>query len=558
MHTRTFPNLPLSCLLLVFLFLDFDTFAQTVPTWQSARVTGSASQNNRYSYDAVVDATGNTYEVGDFRGTVVVGGTTLVTPTGTDSDGYIVKYTPMGTVAWIKQLSSTGGESVQSIALDAAGDIYIGGDFGSSFSLGNGVDLSGGSGTISKVFVARYSAQGTPIWAHQTSATGYGAVGGGDLGVDAAGNVYCTYFANIITVGSTTLTTLNNSKAIFLGRLSGSTGVLQSLVQAFSYAPPTPTAVYYRPTLAVVPTGEVYISTSFSHPAILGTTTLTCPNANTDVLVAKYGTQGTFEWVKHLSSAGIESAGNTVADGNGNLYVTFNFTDPIAVDGTILPSAGLFDGSLIKYSPQGTVQWVAPSGGPGADRLSSVALDAAGNPYVTGLFSNVTRFGATTLTSAGSQDISVAGYTSQGQLRWAQRAGGSGADAGSHIGLHANGEVQVLGYFAGTCNFGPFSLSTSTISETFLARLGSAPLATRTNQAVPASLYPNPAASTVHLPTVPVGSQVQLLDAVGRVAHTALVAPNATISVRGVVPGLYVVHAADAQGRQYTSRLVVE
>ncbi len=319
MHIFTLLTLRQASCMLVMLLLSLPTLAQSVPTWQNARLTGSASQNNRYSFDAVVDAVGNTYEVGDFRGTAVVGGTTLITPSGTDSDGYLVKYTPTGTVAWIKQLSSTGSESVKSIALDAAGDVYIAGDFGPSFSLGNGVGLSGGSGFISKAFVARYSAQGAALWAHQTSATGYGAVGGGDLGVDAVGNVYCTYFANIITVGSTTLTTLNNSKAIFLGRLSGSTGALQSLVQAFSYASPTPTAVYYHPTLAVAPTGEVYISTSFSHPAILGATTLTCPNANTDVLVAKYGTQGNFEWVEHLSSAGIESVGNTVVDGSGSL-----------------------------------------------------------------------------------------------------------------------------------------------------------------------------------------------------------------------------------------------
>ncbi|WP_375438271.1 hypothetical protein [uncultured Hymenobacter sp.] len=39
----------------------------------------------------------------------------------------------------------------------------------------------------------------------------------------------------------------------------------------------------------------------------------------------------------------------------------------------------------------------------------------------------------------------VEAYTPQGQLRWAQRAGGSGSDAGSHIGLDASGEVRVLG-----------------------------------------------------------------------------------------------------------------
>ncbi len=204
------------------------------------------------------------------------------------------------------------------------------------------------------------------------------------------------------------------------------------------------------------------------------------------------------------------------------------------------------------------MQWVQPSGGPGADRLSSVALDAAGNPYVTGLFSNVARFGATTLTSAGSQDISVAAYTPQGQTRWTQQAGGPGSDAGSHIGLDASGEVRVLGYFAGTCAFGSYSLNTSAISESFLARLGSGPLATRPSQPIPVSLYPNPATTAVRIPSVPVGNQVQLLDAVGRITRTLLVGTDATVSLQGVTPGLYMVRATDAQGQQYTGRLVVQ
>ncbi|WP_375438270.1 T9SS type A sorting domain-containing protein [uncultured Hymenobacter sp.] len=59
-------------------------------------------------------------------------------------------------------------------------------------------------------------------------------------------------------------------------------------------------------------------------------------------------------------------------------------------------------------------------------------------------------------------------------------------------------------------------------------------------------MYPNPATIAVRIPSVPVGHQVQLLDAVGRITHTLHVAHDATVSVRGVTPGLYVVHAYNA------------
>ena len=77
-------------------------------------------------------------------------------------------------------------------------------------------------------------------------------------------------------------------------------------------------------------------------------------------------------------------------------------------------------------------------------------------------------------------------------------------------------------------------------------------------RAVAVGLYPNPANTTVHLPTVPVGSRVQLLDAVGRIIRNTVVTAGATISLQGVTLGLYAVRATDTQGRQYTARLIVE
>jgi hypothetical protein len=205
------------------------------------------------------------------------------------------------------------------------------------------------------------------------------------------------------------------------------------------------------------------------------------------------------------------------------------------------------------------MEWVQSGAGPNADGLSSVSLDANGNPYVSGYFMDSAQFSSVTLTSVGSRDIAVVAYTPQGQLRWTQQAGGPGADTGSYLGLDATGQVYVHGIFTGSCAFGSLSVATSATGlESFVARLGNNMLATQAPRVVPVSLYPNPATTTVRLPTVPVGSRVQLLNAVGRLTHTAVVTTSAIVSLQGVAPGLYVVRATDAQGRQYTGRLVVE
>ena len=69
------------------------------------------------------------------------------------------------------------------------------------------------------------------------------------------------------------------------------------------------------------------------------------------------------------------------------------------------------------------------------------------------------------------------------------------------------------------------------------------------------SLYPNPATGAVRLVGAPVGP-VTVLDAVGRVVRVATIQAGqaeATLSVEGLTPGLYVVRAG-----QQTRRLVVE
>jgi hypothetical protein len=71
-------------------------------------------------------------------------------------------------------------------------------------------------------------------------------------------------------------------------------------------------------------------------------------------------------------------------------------------------------------------------------------------------------------------------------------------------------------------------------------------------------LYPNPATTSVHLPGLPAGTQVQLLDGLGRSVRTTSLTHEMKVSVEGLAPGLYNLHATDAKGSHYAARLVVQ
>src|SRR2546427_3355375 len=70
-------------------------------------------------------------------------------------------------------------------------------------------------------------------------------------------------------------------------------------------------------------------------------------------------------------------------------------------------------------------RWAARAGSTFDDYSRGIAVDAAGNSYVTGSFHDVVAFGSTNLTSSGGFDIFVAKYDNAGNVLWAQQAGSS-------------------------------------------------------------------------------------------------------------------------------------
>jgi hypothetical protein len=82
----------------------------------------------------------------------------------------------------------------------------------------------------------------------------------------------------------------------------------------------------------------------------------------------------------------------------------------------------------------------------GTSLIRATAVDAIGNVFVTGNFSNQVTFGSTVLTSSGSNDLFVAKYVpSTSSWAWAQSGGGSGNDQGLSIAIGGS-NVYVTGF----------------------------------------------------------------------------------------------------------------
>jgi len=101
---------------------------------------------------------------------------------------------------------------------------------------------------------------------------------------------------------------------------------------------------------------------------------------------------------------------------------------------------------LQKYSNSGTLLWVLQTGTTSDDKATAIALDSESNLYVGG----TTKGAFAGFTNAGSQDIMLQKYSSDGTQLWIQQCGTSGYDYVFDVEIDNCGNVYLLGNTSGS------------------------------------------------------------------------------------------------------------
>lgn len=160
-------------------------------------------------------------------------------------------------------------------------------------------------------------------------------------------------------------------------------------------------------------------------------------------------------WVEQAGGLKHDKIRGMAVDEAGNCFVTGEFTEKAQFADKTVTSRGSMDFVLAKYSPKGKLLWLQTAGGTEIDRGYEVAVDKKGNTYVTGHFQSPTfQIGDISLTNNGDYDYFIAKYDPMGKLLWAQNAGGAGYDYGHGIAVTPSGDCYVTGSFAGEVTLG--------------------------------------------------------------------------------------------------------
>ena len=433
-------------------FLNSTSNAQT-PEWLWAKnPSGSGYEGAKC---VAVDASGNTYVAGYFDSPTLTFGSTVLTNTNGsfNYNVFLAKYDASGNVLWAKSGIGINVDQANSVAVDASGNIYIGGTFNSpTLTFGNiTLTNSNSSNTIYDLFLAKYDNNGNVLWAK--NAVGTLNDGINSVKIDATGNILVAGYTGSLSLGfgNFALAGAAGTTHFFLVKYDSNGNAIWGRNAGSTYS----TAAT---SIAVDNLGNTFITGYFGGYILQFTDALdnlmlsiSDPNGSNlyeDIFIAKYDTDGGLLWAKVEGGTMSDKANSISVDKLGNPYITGTFDSPTLSFGST--SLTNVDGSgnnnifITKYDAIGNVIWAKSAGGTGIEIANAITIDDSVNIYIAGQFKSPTlSFGSTTLTNAGLNDIFLAKYDSNGNVAWAKSMGSTNDDIANSVTVDTSANIYI-------------------------------------------------------------------------------------------------------------------
>jgi hypothetical protein len=394
----------------------------------------------------------------DATGTYLTGSTTSLNfPTanpfqGTNhgnTDAFVAKLNPAGSaLVYSTYFGGSGTDIARGIAVDASGNAYIAGSTTSTdLPTVNALQAANAGGT--DAFVAKLNSTGSAL----LYATYLGGSG------DDQANGIALEGTNAVVVGQTSSTnfpTLNAVQASNAGGMDAFVAQLNSTGQALVFS------TYLGGSNAVGGSGnDAANGVAVNASGAIGVAGATgsadfhtfapfqpALHGLQDAFVARFTAAGGLVYATYLGGSNLDSAAAIALDAAGDAYVTGNTSSPDFPGGG--GDHGITSVFVAELNPAGsTLVYSSVLGGTGADAGTAIAVDQQGFAYVAGTTTstNFPTLNAVQPTYGGNGDAFVAALAPRGIQVYGTYLGGSGSDAGTGIAVvgDVNHSVVVTG-----------------------------------------------------------------------------------------------------------------
>ncbi|WP_374088676.1 SBBP repeat-containing protein [Methylomicrobium lacus] len=393
-----------------------------------------------------VDGAGNAYVTG---GTSSSDFPVNPQPPGRKSDVFVFKLSDDGqSIAYSTYLGGSDEDVGNRIAVDGKGNAYVTGYTGSS-DFPTVTELYPNFGGTTDAFVFKLSDNGQDV-VYSTYLGGTEADGGWGIAVDGKDNVY--------VMGSTQSTDFPTADSLY-PNFGGETDAFVLKLNGDGKSVGYSTYLGGSKSessggIAVDGEGNAYVTgqtRSTDFPAV----NAKYPNlrGESDAFVSKLSADGqNAVYSTYFGGSKWETDGGIAVDGEGNAYVTgitASSDFPTSVNAKYRHFRGERDAFVFKLSGDGqNVGYSTYFGGKGLDDSTDIAVDSAGNAYVTGSTSSsdFPSVNAAYPKLRGSDDAFVFRLSGDGQnIGYSTYLGGGASDSSVGIAVDGAGSAYVTG-----------------------------------------------------------------------------------------------------------------
>ncbi len=351
-------------------------------------------------------------------------------------------------------LGGSGNDAAYGIAVDSAGCAYIVGETGSlDFPRVNPAQASFGG--VSDVLVAKLNASGTALM-YATYLGGSSRDSGRAIAVDAAGNAYITGFTdstNFPVTAGALQTSAQGYRSAFVVKLNpaGSAIVYATYLGGSGET--------YGAGIALDSSANAYVTgytSSLSFPTTAGAFRRTYGGGFNDAFAAKLNPAGSaLVYSTYLGGSAGDTAGGIAVDASGNAYLTGQTaSSDFPVQNGFQPTkAGTSNAFVTKLNAAGSaLVYSSFLGGIGVTTGTAIAIDPAGNAYLTGSTASANfpvTAGAYQTVNRGGYDAFVTKVGSAGNaLVYSTLVGGSAQDQANAIAVDGAQNAYITGLTA--------------------------------------------------------------------------------------------------------------